>query len=334
MHLVENGTPVNKIILLMEDEEERLSIDSNEYITRSDTKQLNQDLASAWDSFYSENSIIPSNSRRIYSNIKRNVHPPRAVLLSFKNFNFQSVAALLLFLGLSYAFYLFFTLPKLNKTDSIGLVIHTTLNGETRRVVLPDGSIAWLNTSSSLSYYPLFKTRDVSVEGEVYFEVKKVPNKPFTVSAKQLTIDVIGTEFTVISYLGEAQTIAVRNGIVKATDSLKNETTLTINNTLTIDAIKGYSKVSITDNSNINSWTNGILVFDNRNFEEVSKILERQFGKKIIFKNDILKKCKLSGEHSSDSLDDILRTIQYVLGCDIQHTKDSIIINGNSCQTL
>jgi ferric-dicitrate binding protein FerR (iron transport regulator) len=49
-----------------------------------------------------------------------------------------------------------------------------------RRVLLPDGSRAWLNTGSSLRYPIAFSTRErrVELQGEAYFEVTSMPSQP------------------------------------------------------------------------------------------------------------------------------------------------------------
>jgi transmembrane sensor len=75
------------------------------------------------------------------------------------------------------------------------------------RVVLSDGTIAWLNSQSSIEYPVVFtsKERRVSITGEVYFEVAKNPNKPFKVdifagNAKKAEVTVLGTHFNINAY--------------------------------------------------------------------------------------------------------------------------------------
>ncbi|THU40630.1 DUF4974 domain-containing protein [Niastella caeni] len=83
---------------------------------------------------------------------------------------------------------------------------------------LPDGSRAWLNASSSITYPTAFveKERRVQITGEVYFEVNPHPvslgsggeRKPFIVNVNPLPgsrgagarIEVIGTHFNVNAY--------------------------------------------------------------------------------------------------------------------------------------
>ena len=70
------------------------------------------------------------------------------------------------------------------------------------KIILPDQSVVWLNSSSSLSLDPAFnqKTRQVKLIGEAYFQVAKMPSKPFKVIAHSDTVMVLGTSFNVNNY--------------------------------------------------------------------------------------------------------------------------------------
>ena len=73
-------------------------------------------------------------------------------------------------------------------------------------VTLPDGSIAYLNSGSSLSYPQYFTENDyerrISLQGEGYFKVKHNDKLPFIVSVNQNKINIraTGTEFNVQAY--------------------------------------------------------------------------------------------------------------------------------------
>ena len=58
-----------------------------------------------------------------------------------------------------------------------------TAMGSKGKFTLPDGTIVWLNSESSLTYPEQFtnKQREVILDGEAYFEVKRNTQKPFIV---------------------------------------------------------------------------------------------------------------------------------------------------------
>ena len=73
----------------------------------------------------------------------------------------------------------------------------------TTSLTLPDGTIVYLNSESSLSYPSRFNGdfRKVTLSGEAYFEVAKDPEKKFILSTThQSQIEVLGTCFNVEAY--------------------------------------------------------------------------------------------------------------------------------------
>ncbi len=78
--------------------------------------------------------------------------------------------------------------------------------GTKTKIILPDGSQVWLNSDSKLSYGARFNDtiREVSLEGEAYFDVIKDKNRPFVVMTNALNIRVLGTTFNIKSYAQDA----------------------------------------------------------------------------------------------------------------------------------
>lgn len=84
-------------------------------------------------------------------------------------------------------------------------------------VALEDGSSVVLSPGSRLRFPTHFdpKTRDVTLEGEGFFEVAKNPAQPFLVRAGELTARVVGTSFRVRAYAAERRvTVVVKTGRV------------------------------------------------------------------------------------------------------------------------
>jgi len=80
-----------------------------------------------------------------------------------------------------------------------------TAKGGEYHVVLPDGSQVWLNNLSTLRYPVAFNRSDRTVQltGEAYFEIQRDPKAPFTVSAPDMDVRVLGTSFDVMAYPDE-----------------------------------------------------------------------------------------------------------------------------------
>ena len=104
-----------------------------------------------------------------------------------------------------------------NQADEASVAPQALLNkvitpkGKQFSMVLPDGTKVWLNAASSITYPVQFAKdmRNVSVTGEVYFEVAHLTGPdhttriPFGVQSGDLKIKVLGTHFDVRNYPDE-----------------------------------------------------------------------------------------------------------------------------------
>ncbi len=99
----------------------------------------------------------------------------------------------------------------------------STSNAQQYRVVLSDGSIAYLNAGSSIRFPSLFEEqeRKVQVTGEVFFEVASSPARssspygkkvPFIVETEHQKVEVLGTSFNIRAYAGEMETTSLASG--------------------------------------------------------------------------------------------------------------------------
>lgn len=98
-------------------------------------------------------------------------------------------------------------------SDASAINTLTTPRGGQIQVTLPDGTNVWLNSASSLKYPTVFKgnTREVTLDGEGYFEVAENRRQPFIVKARKTEVRVLGTGFNVMAYNDEE---AIRTSLV------------------------------------------------------------------------------------------------------------------------
>jgi len=88
--------------------------------------------------------------------------------------------------------------------------------GQTRRAVLPDGSIITLNTDSRVSVELKKDVRKIwLVRGEALFDVAKSKNRPFIVFADDTQVRAVGTSFTVSMLPRRPIQVLVREGVVE-----------------------------------------------------------------------------------------------------------------------
>jgi transmembrane sensor len=112
---------------------------------------------------------------------------------------------------------LFVFLPSISYLPEHLLADHATALGEQKRVVLPDGSVALLNTGSAIDIAYTDQRRVVTLlHGEAWFEVVKDANRPFDVVAAAGRATAVGTAFAV-RHDDDGATVTVTEGVVGVT---------------------------------------------------------------------------------------------------------------------
>lgn len=164
-----------------------------------------------------------------------------------------------------------------------------TPKGGQYQVRLPDGTKVWLNAASSLTYpasFSVFNDRRVKLIGEAYFEVAKDKNKPFLVSTKRQTIEVLGTHFNVNSYSDEASTkTTLLEGAVKI---VTNNSTKILKPGQEADVAVEIIISEVNTEETI-AWKNGYFRFDDEKLESVMRKIARWYDVDVTYQDEALK---------------------------------------------
>ena len=205
--------------------------------------------------------------------------------------------------------------------------------GDCRRIVLPDGSVAWLNAGSTLIYPKAFvgKTRSLFLSGEGNFNVIKNPHKPFIVKTQYLDIEALGTTFNVNSYSDASCTLAtLEEGKIKVTikDSLHRPPYILLpDEQLCYSQTTGNIERHIVDSKNIASWKSGFLCFERTPFNQIIRSIERHYDVSVVYNktkySERLLTVKFKSEESIYMVMQILQGITKGLKYEI---KDNVII--------
>jgi ferric-dicitrate binding protein FerR (iron transport regulator) len=231
---------------------------------------------------------------------------PKVRVFRFRN-TLKYAAILLLFLALPGVF----LLGRFSHTDEPTSTTVTCAFGDKSTVTLPDGSLVYLNSGSTLTFDNDFKGefRRVYLEGEAYFSVAKNRDIPFIVRAAEIKVEVLGTEFNIKAYPEENDiSTTLAEGSIRISSS-KEETLMKPNQRIVFS--KQDKKMSLTNLSDISSetgWKEGRLVFRNESLEDLEVKLERWFDVDVEFADEAVKKRKFTGILERES---ILETISY-----------------------
>jgi ferric-dicitrate binding protein FerR (iron transport regulator) len=166
-------------------------------------------------------------------------------------------------------------------------------------LVLSDGSRVFLNSVSKLTYPVAFdKTkREVTLEGEAYFEIQRDENRPFYVSVNGVKIEVLGTAFNVKAYNEEEKiyTTLVEGKVKLNTKGNSTEYFLTPDQQAVVEKGSNMVEVKDVDAQLFTGWKNGIYLFSNESVIEIMKILSRWYDFEYEFAHEETKNIKFEG---------------------------------------
>lgn len=203
---------------------------------------------------------------------------------------------------------------------------------EVRTVRLPDGSEITLNHYSSLTYPERFRqaNREVTLNGEAYFEVAKDAEHPFIVQAEAVKVQVLGTHFNVEAYRNdpEVRTTLLEGSVAVSDQSNSARIVLRPNES----AIYNKEKKSLVREAAAHApeeiaWRHGKFIFHNLPLQEIARQLSNSFGVDIRIGKEALSNYKLTASFTNgESLEQILTLLQQAGQFDYSRNNNQLTI--------
>ncbi len=265
--------------------------------------------------------------KRLWLKTNERKKEPRLKLIS----NVIKIAAALivgLFLGL------YITSIKTDKET----IYHTahTLRGSVSEVMLPDGSIIFLNSDSRIQYRVDGKNgiREVNLKGEAWFDVKKDKKKPFIVHTPFYDINVTGTQFDVKAYISDSKiTTTLEKGEVRISSSknfkLENEIILKPGEQVVLNTETKKAIIKTVNTKWFTSWKDNKLIFVNMSLKELIVLLERKYGVDIDVKDNAILDLHFDGTIKNETIIEILEIIKKTLPVNYKIVDQKIEITAN-----
>lgn len=214
-------------------------------------------------------------------------------------------------------------------------VIHETTS-KVEQVILPDGSTLWLNERSRIIYDRDFRNgRNITLEGEGFFEVKPDSGKPFIIHTGQAQIRVLGTSFNVKAFGEEILTevFVVTGKVTLSPLNSNNSLVLTPGSNGVLN--KHDQKVTIQHSPplNITAWKDRNLIFRKTPLREVVRTLRHFFKTDIRVKNEKLLDCRFTSTFNDPTLPEVIETISVAMDLQVDHQSNAYTLDGEGCKT-
>lgn len=296
------------------------------------------DNTTQWDSWMKDkwemagNEIDSRVEHKMYEDIRKRTSRKQAGSIVFRRL--WNVAASVLILSL-----LSVTVYLLNdkKEDSrFEDMVVTVDKGQKASVILPDGTLVWMNSASTLRYGKNFSTsgRNVTLEGEAYFEVAKNTEAPFCVKVGDVSVTALGTTFNVKGYPGEPLVSALLiEGSIEVRSPYERLRVLP-------DEVVHYNcrdrhlqKDRLDDIRIVTAWRENRFVLDDQSLFEITNLLSRQYNVTFRFSDESLKAFQYTGTLGNTSLQSILQILSLTSPLSYQ-IQDSVIVLSENKQAV
>ena len=220
------------------------------------------------------------------------------------------------------------------------VIVKENDRGRKSTIFLPDGSVVYLNSASSIQYdESSFTSKRVTfLEGEGFFEVAKDSVHPFKVITNNLEVTALGTAFNIDSYQEEKSiVVSLISGKILienyGDDSLMSSKELFLNPGQEVNFIKKdqvFSKISSFNPKETYGWKDGILYFNNANLSDVLQKLERWFDVDFEMVNKNPFPWRYTAQFHNQNLKSILESLSFSQNFKYEVKEKKVIIEFES----
>ena len=181
------------------------------------------------------------------------------------------------------------------------------------KLVLPDGTIVWLNAESSLRFPTSFtdNERKVYAKGELYFDEKHDEVKPFIVDVERgYTIRVLGTEFNLRAYDDSPVVTTLVEGCVQVWSASDSVLLSPGQQALEMSGNHGIEVLDV-DVVPYVAWHEGKFHFVRTPLKDIMEELARWYDVEVVFENPTVREeCFTIEMQRFDDFNKVLRLIE------------------------
>jgi len=293
-----------------------------------------KEIKKEWNNEVSS-EIIPSEYQNNWSEIQSSIQrKTQSELIGIRRkLNFLRYAAIFILL-ISVPTIIYLMQSKTQNTSQ--QLVYTTVSadfGQISKVVLPDSTVIWVNSGSTLTYNNQFSStnRDIQLIGEAYFKVTKNKNLPLIVSSENIRVKVLGTVFSVSAYPEEENIqVVLESGKVELSSSANSNfrQQMKPGEMATFSKEKKELLLSNVNTSLYTSWKDGLINVYNLPLSELVLKLEKRYNQKFVV-DDEIKNLPYTFTIKNENLNSILCLIEKITPVDAIQRENVIELKHN-----
>ena len=280
-----------------------------------------------------EQPQLQARLREIYHSVLAQVQPEDATIVRpMRRSLFLRVAAAAAFILASGLYLYRLAGPAVPVTYELTI----TGSGERRILELADGTKIWLSPASRLEYPREFQgnTREVTLEGEAFFEVAPDKEHPFIIHSGPVNTKVLGTSFNIEAYKAQPGiAVTVLSGQVEVAAGRESGKVSLLPRQRAVYSLEQrvLEKEDYPDAGKLLTEREGIFRFQGTPLAFILEELQRQYGVRIRTEGDI-SNCTFYGSlDTRDAVTDFLEKICLALNAGWEKDGEVFVIKAGKC---
>ena len=324
--------------------EEGLKILINKYITNKSSSKEQNIIEGFLDSYQNDDKKWNEKTHgeqkevegKIFTNIQKNIQSTKTDQFRISpTWKYSIAASFVIIIALGYG--IFRMVDSSVIPEIVQIVKKEIPRGQKYMVRLSDGTTIYINSESTLSYPEHFSDnlREITLQGEAFFEVVPDPNKPFIVHTGKIKTEVLGTSFNINTHYGQIK-VSVASGKVRV-QNINPEITydelsvLKANQQLVFDKKDQSIEVNEVTVDQFLAWKQKRLVFNDEPLSQVVKRLEKWYDVEFTYLNEDIKNCVFTAVFENEPLTSVLETLQNVADINYDLQGKKIQLSGHGC---
>lgn len=318
-----------------------------QWLASPDNRKLYEEFENLWETIKQETSEYHPDVDLYWKKLQSHINKDKR----FRKFHIgvktiASVAAAIVLVVISASYLIVSSYTK----EHSNMQTYTSFNGKSK-VILPDESVVWLNTGSTIRYSSLFaRNRNLELDGEALFDVTKDTKSPFIVHTSGIQIKVYGTRFNVNSYpkdddvkvtllegsvsiIADEKETHMKPGEIASFNKSAHtfamlqssqEENLLANDRLKSSDVSGISPEM--DNLKFESfWANEMISFEHKDLGYICKYLEKWYKVEIILDPALSDSQYYTFTLRDEPLELILRIMNKINPMEYSFTNENIV---------
>lgn len=214
-----------------------------------------------------------------------------------------------------------------NNTSSV------TAKNDVEKTILADGTIVWLQKSSTLEYSEDKAGRYAALTGEGLFEVAKNAALPFTITSGKITATVVGTSFTLKTGVDQIELNVLTGKVHLSAPGNSRGIDVVPNGKVIFSAEGDVQHMSIPEKEKIAIKANPeyTMQFAEAIMETVLARIEKKFDVTVSVDNKSIYRCGMTADLTDQSLETSLKILSEVHDFDYTIQGKAVVISGEGC---